>query len=68
LDGNAITNVDTVINEITGEEGIKIIYPHSTSIIGITGGSIVPQFASVNESNSSTVMGVTESNNNTTRG
>lgn len=68
LDGNAITNVDTVINKATGEEGIKITYPHSTRIIEITGGSVVvPDFQSNNGNNSSTttVIGSTESNNNT---
>jgi hypothetical protein len=41
LDGDAITNVDTVINETTAEEGIKITYPHNTHVIEITGGSVV---------------------------
>jgi hypothetical protein len=64
LDGNAITNVDTVINEATGEEGIKITYPHSTHVIEITGGSVVSDFQSINGTNSSTtVIGTTGANN-----
>ncbi len=53
LDGNAITNVDTVLNNATGQEGIKIIYPHSTHVIEITGGSVVSDFSSTTGTNSS---------------
>lgn len=56
LNGTAITNVDTMTHGVTGEEGIKITYPHSTqNIIEITGGSVVvPDFQSINGTNSST--------------
>ena len=68
LDGNAITNVDTVINEASGEEGIKITYPHSTHVIEITGGSVVSDFQSINGTNSSSTVIGTGSNNSSTGG
>jgi hypothetical protein len=56
-----------VINEASGEEGIKITYPHSTHVIEITGGSVVSDFQSINGTNSSsTVIGTTGSNNSST--
>ena len=70
MNGNAITNVDTVINAATGEEGINITYPHSTDVIEITGGSVViSDFQSINCTNSSsTVTGTIGANNSTSGG
>jgi hypothetical protein len=55
-----------VTNQVSGEVGIKITYPHSKhNIIEIMGGH-VPPFSSTNATNSSSntsVIGTIESNN-----
>lgn len=47
IDGQVVTDFETIESQTTGEANIKLTYNHSTKDVSITGAEVVPEFSTM---------------------